>query len=121
MIEIFQRMLAGDTQIVGRFVRCKEFWEKFFREHERDSHGKLATALGDDQALIEDIFDQNRAEAKEAMPITCFGSLYDEHGWDDSKRRLAQRLAKAFQDSSVSLEVKDYAEEAAKIFHVFPG
>jgi hypothetical protein len=70
------------------------------------------------QSNIEDIFDWNRALAKEAMPITCFGSLYQTTGWRDDEKAMARRLAKAFENSTVSIEVKSYAEDAAKLYRV---
>jgi hypothetical protein len=120
MIEIIQRLLAGDTNVVTGFVKCKKFWETFFEEHKADTDDELAAALTDAQVTVEHIFDSNRALGKQAMPLTCFGSLYDEiHGWNDPpKKVLAKRLANAFQKSLVSLEVKDYARDAAELYYV---
>jgi hypothetical protein len=118
-IEIFARLLDGDDRLAGRFAKCKKYWDAFFKAHENDSDEDLAKALGIAQAGIEQIFDTNRALGKEAMPITCFGSLYDPTaGWRDRERALARRLSKAFQQSNVSIEVKEYAEEAAKLYYV---
>lgn len=121
MIGIFERLLAGDTRIASQFATCKAFWEDFFKNHKTASDEELARALSIAEAHIEsDIFNLDRGLAYEAMPITCFGSLYDEYeGWrDPEKKAMARRLAKAFENSRVSIEVKDFASVAAKLFYV---
>jgi len=84
MIEIFERLLAGDPHIASQFVKCKEFWEAFFEKHKAASDEELAKAVSMAQTNIEDIFNLNRRLAKEAMPITYFGSFVLRPGFETS-------------------------------------
>jgi len=116
MIAVIQRLLEGDRQIVSQFTSAREFWTSFFADKANWSSQQLAEVLGGQQFSYERIFDHDRPFAKETMPFTCLGTLYDEvNGWEDN-RDLAINVAKAFLTSTVSIEVRAYAVEAIKLY-----
>jgi hypothetical protein len=120
MIEIFHKLLAGNGDLARQFAEARKYWENFFEKNENLSNADLAKAVTGAQMDIEQIFEMNRVLGKEAMPFTCFGTLYGDSGpgWRDRERRLACRMVRAFKESMVSLEVKEDAERAARLYYV---
>ncbi len=117
-ISLVKNLMDGTGAWPERMIKAKSFWNAFFKEHRNDSDADLAKALGPAQMKFEhDVFDMNRIDAKEVMALTAFASIYDEaSGFDDPY--FAGRLADAFEASSVSIEVKGWAIEAAAIFSI---
>jgi hypothetical protein len=114
---IEQLMRPGGLSVARRFRRARAFWKNFFAQHGADSAADLAKAVGRAQFSYELLFGHERALAKESMPFTCFGALYDTHrGWLPKPRAFALRLARAFKASHVSLEVKFSLVEAVATY-----
>jgi len=115
MISVLSALLQGDKKMASMFAEAREFWADFFEQHRDGDLGPLATALERSQTAYRAIFKDDAAMAKETMPYTCLGCLYDESaGFED--RDLAIRTAKAFLQAKVSIEVQVFAKEAIALF-----
>ena len=66
------------------------------------------------QGGYEVLFDFDRGLAKETMPFTALGYLYDTDAGFEDNRRLAVRTVEAFMSSFVSIEVKGAMRDAAR-------
>ena len=121
---VYVRLASGDTTVVDAFTKAKAFWDEFFAAHAADDDEMLASALQANQVRFEWAVDdgsRDRPFMKEIMATTAFASLIDrELGGFDRNEELAKRLARAFQLSAVSGEVKTYAREAQEAFSIYP-
>ena len=117
MIPAIERLSAGDTSVVGAFVKAKEFWKVFFEAHKREDVDTLAISLSDTQSAFEQLLDGDRYLAKSIMAVTCLASLYDEMNGFGENEDLAHRIVDAFRKSVVSLEVKYSALDCAETMY----
>ena len=108
---LIRKLVGGDKELAIRFQNARSFWELFFKRSSQLSVTALAKELGAKQPAFEAIFD-DRAFAKEIMPLTCLGSLCDEQGRFKDKK-LAKKVVEAFRKSLVSIEIKGSHLEAA--------
>ena len=112
-------MRPGGLSVARAFRRARGFWSAFMKANRHYNDVDLARAIGHAQSGYEQIFYPRQGLAKETMPFTCFSYLHDEHtGFTTRKRREAVRLAKAFQQSSVSVEVKYSLLEAIIVYRL---
>ena len=118
-VSVYTRLVNGDATVLDAFTKAKTFWNDFFVRHAGASEVDLAKALGNEQIKFEwAITDGDRAFAKEVMAVTAFASIYDEVRGFDQNEELAKRLARAFQNAGVSIEIHSYAREAEEAFSV---
>ncbi len=116
---IGQLMRPGGLEVARHFRKARQFWTKFYKDHRKDDAAALAEALTYAQSSYESAVGGSRSSAKDTMAVTCIGALYDpQYGWGPRRRRFAARLAKAFNKSSVSLEIKFGALEAARMYNL---
>lgn len=111
--------MKGNLDIAEQVCETKAFWDRFFADHKSSSEAEIAKALGDEQLSYETVFDGDRALGKSSMPFTCLASLYDDQKGFDNNRALAVRVARAFQGSMVSIEVKGAATRAAMAYGLY--
>jgi len=114
MSTVIERLMDGDQKIVQQCVAAKKYWEAFFKENPGLSTEQLAQKL--DWALFsfKRLFGDDYPFAKEMMPVTCLGALYND-GFEDEA--LAMRVVAAFEQSSLPSEVKGaYLRDAKKYY-----
>lgn len=120
MHSTIERLMNGDTQIPQYFVSAKERWEKILSGISTVSVADLAEKLTAEQSWFEHHCG-GRWKGQEVMVWTGFASIYDTtDGYDRTGRGIAEaiKLAKAFESSMCSLEVKSKAHKAAMSYHV---
>jgi predicted HicB family RNase H-like nuclease len=115
---LVQKLLDGDKKLAVLFQNAKTFWKDFFKKNSQRPVAAIAKGLGLEQHAFEAIFEEDygRNFAKEMMPLTCLGSLYDEHvGFEN--RQLAKKVVEAFRESLVSIEIKGaHLKAATRLF-----
>ena len=117
MLEAIHKLMRpGGLEVARKFRLTRAFWTAFFKESRSESLEVLADKISQAQWKYEFLFDNRRGLAKETMPFTCLGALYDPaSGWG-RRKSFAIRLIKAFALSRVSVEVKYSAREAAILY-----
>ena len=116
--EVIERLMAGDERIAVLFKKARVFWSDFFSKHGSEGAADLAKSVGMAQSGYEVLFDLDRGLAKETMPFTALGYLYDTGAGFEDNRPLAVRTARAFMQSFVSLEVKGAMRDAARQYNL---
>lgn len=120
MEEVIDRLMrAHGSEVARAFKRARAFWKQFLAAHRQVSPAALAQAITQAQWDYEPTFGIGRSIAKSTMPITCIACLYDiQVGWRRGREAYARRILAAFEASSVSLEVKAAAREAAAVYRL---
>ncbi|MHB8385261.1 hypothetical protein [Metallibacterium sp.] len=112
-----EKLMHGDVSIVSYFVAAKERWTKILK----DAHGAtvqtLAKRLTDEQMWFEHHCG-GRWDGQEVMAWTAFASLYTTQAGFGDNADAARKLARAFDASMCSIEVKGLAKRAAKSYGV---
>ena len=102
-----RKLADGDKGLAVCFQNAKLFWKDFFEKNSQRSVSAIAKELASKQHAFEAIFeDYGRHFAKEMMPLTCLGYLYDEGGDRSKNRPLARKVVEGFKKSLVSGEIK---------------
>ncbi|MDF5724921.1 MAG: hypothetical protein PUP91_31595 [Rhizonema sp. PD37] len=118
MHHTLERLINGDSSVVSHYEIAKKKWEDFFEKHKNDSIEDWAKWLTESQILF---FERNcggRWEGQEVMAWSGFATLYSiQEGFGDNQP-LAEKLAKAFEKSACSLEVKTAASQATESYWV---
>jgi hypothetical protein len=120
VIKVIEALLSGDESVARCFEASRAYWSEFFQQNRNLSIDDLARKLGDAQREIEEIFDSARALGKDAMVVTCIGSLYSTvEGFADNSE-LARRVIQAFPRSACSQDVKQSVQDAVALYFVAP-
>ncbi len=116
MITLVTKLMKGGARLAAQFSRTKDFWDQFFVENSHLSVEQLAQSLGAKyEAFQHQCFDGETVLAKEAMPLTCIASLYD-NGFRDPD--LARKMIASFRQSFTGSEVKISLESAILIYRL---
>lgn len=108
-----EALVQGSAEIPHLYKRAGEKWAEFFKTHEKASTAEWSKWISAQQIGFFEQHCGGRLLGQEVMAWSGFGSLYSTATGFDDKAPLARKLAEAFEKSSVSLEVKSHAEEAA--------
>lgn len=109
--------MHGDDSVVGYFVAAKERWAKILKDVNDVSVQTLSKRLTDEQMWFEHHCG-GRWDGQEVMAWTAFASLYTTEAGFEDNAGAASKLARAFDASMCSIEVKGLAERAAKSYGV---
>lgn len=119
MIWAILDFMNGNRETLEGFVAARRFWDGFFQdkrdwsvEQFRDWFSMYGVRY--QHALPGD----NRPIKKRIMALTCMGSLYENGGGFGDNRDLAVKVGKALLTSDVSVEEKQYAKDAVKLFQI---
>ncbi|MDR9847051.1 hypothetical protein [Herbaspirillum huttiense] len=118
-VEVISDLAKGDASAVKYIAACSALWNKCLAEVDFDAHDiqeELEAKLGDWQFQFEQAAGQDRVLGKTLMAWTAFTPFYRDGDYSDEDRRKATILAKSFEGSMVSIEVKHEAKTAAEIF-----
>lgn len=111
------------------FVEAKKFWEAFFQKHSSENLETLKESLGKAQFEFRHLF-QDYSFAKEVMVLTAISFIYDQTNgqgflkdyndtyYDEYHTKLAQKTLKAFDNNSVSLEVKGQINKVKSVYNL---
>lgn len=114
MSTVIERLMSGDKDIVRQCVATKSYWDEFFRGKKNLSISELAKALEMALFSFKKIFGDDYPFAKEMMPLTCLGSLYND-GFED--KSFVEKVVRAFERSALPGEVKKaYLKAAVKYY-----
>jgi hypothetical protein len=114
MREILECLLQGNLNIPRELENAEAYWVGFFDRPDTE----WSKALTDDQITYFEHRCGGRSRGQEVMGYSGFGHLYDtRRGFGENLKR-AQKLARAFEKSMCSLEVKAYARDAANFYEV---
>jgi hypothetical protein len=114
-----ERLLTGDTTVPTHFELARDKWNELFEGKFDATVSDWARWLTDQQIMFFEHRCGGRWEGQEVMAWSGFGSLYSiKLGFTEDTRKLAIKLAKAFAQSSCSIEVKGAARRAALSYHL---
>jgi len=117
MHDTIEKLMAGDLAIPGYFTAAQAHWKTLLHDIDTVSVDDLAKRLSSAQTWFESHCG-GRWMGQELMEWTGFASMYStQSGWDGNEAR-GVKLAKAFEASMCSIEVKGLARKAAKSYYL---
>lgn len=120
MHSVIESLMNNDASVVEHFSKAKEKWQEILSDIKTVSVSELAKRL----SFAQSWFEANcggRDEGKIIMPWTAFASIYstqDGYSRPNMGKNEAIKLAQAFAKSSVSIEVKGAARDAARSYYL---
>lgn len=120
MHSVIESLMNNDPSVVEYFSKAQEKWQEILSDIKTVSVSELAERLSSAQPWFEANCG-GRTKGKQIMPWTGFASIYSiQDGYDRPNKSMdeAAKLANAFAKSSVSVEVKGAAREAASSYYI---
>lgn len=119
MIWAILDFMNGDQHTLKGFVAARKFWEAFFPDKREWSVEQFRDWFWMYRQRYERALPgDDRPFKKRIMALTCLGSLCGCIGEFGDNRDLAVKVGKALLTSDVSLEIRDYAIDAIKLFQI---
>ncbi|WP_298702594.1 hypothetical protein [uncultured Variovorax sp.] len=117
MHDTIEKLMAGDQAVPGHYATAHAHWKTLLQDIDTVSVEDLAKRLSSAQSWFERHCG-GRWPGQEVMVWTGFASMYStQSGWDGNEA-AGTKLAKAFEASMCSIEVKGGARRAARSYHV---
>ena len=117
MRTILEALKIGDLEFVEKYQRCGVIWEDILLNIDDLSEDELAKVLTNNQMKFESIAG-SRWLGKKIMGQSGFSYLYSCDIGFDGNGTKALKLARAFEKSYCSSEVKGAARRMAKEYSV---
>jgi hypothetical protein len=114
MIEVIQSFIDRDPVVVSHFQKARVFWTKFFADKTEWSEEQFTDWFNIYQVRFNAAIGAGNIIARKIFAPTCLRAL-SKNGVV-SNQALAGRVMKAILASSMSWEVKYYADLASKIY-----
>lgn len=114
---IFDELKAGNRHVADAFAELEVLWSAELAGIAEMSDDDLAEKLSALQSKVEKICG-SRNLGKAIMPWSAHAHLYSaKMGYEDNGPQAA-KLARAFQKTTCSSEVKSGAKDAAEVYSV---
>lgn len=112
-----EKLMFSTEPIQQYFVAARDKWKELLDRHKDSSVEELAEAITHAQSWFEHNCG-SRWPGQEVMVWSAFGYLYTTVSGFEGKEPLAEKVARAFEASMCSAEVKSHARDAVESYGV---